>query len=469
MISIITVVKNGMPYIADALKSFDSQNFINKELIVVYSKSTDRTLEFLNLNKHKIDKLIIDDTGKNKFDAINLGIKHSSGKILGLLHADDFFYDCNTLSIVNNYFQKRSIDVLYGDCAFVDRFNITKVLRYWKSEPFSHNKLLKGWMPPHTTLFVKKKIIESYNTDYKYSSDFDFIINLFKKNYSVFYLNKIITIMRSGGDSAKFLMKKILEDYQIFKKNKLQIKFFFFKYLSKINQLFTKKPNLKKNIIIKEYLKKFLFINKIEQVNKKIRDRNFIICAFNFNIFSFFIKKISQKNDILLWCDGFWANFFLSYTPNKNIPGRVLFSFENIKKIRAKSKYVYFIGTIDQLLKRKLISNKIKYKFVHLKNNLTTDQIIYCMNNLTFIKNSLAILTFTSPKQEFVAEYLLFKKKISVICAGAAINMNLGKEKIAPFFVSYLKLEFLWRLQNNSLYRLKRLFTSVINCYNYKF
>lgn len=228
MISIITVVKNGMPYIADALKSFDSQNFINKELIVVYSKSTDRTLEFLNLNKHKIDKLIIDDTGKNKFDAINLGIKHSSGKILGLLHADDFFYDCNTLSIVNNYFQKRSIDVLYGDCAFVDRFNITKVLRYWKSEPFSHNKLLKGWMPPHTTLFVKKKIIESYNTDYKYSSDFDFIINLFKKNYSVFYLNKIITIMRSGGDSAKFLMKKILEDYQIFKKNKLQIKFFFF-------------------------------------------------------------------------------------------------------------------------------------------------------------------------------------------------------------------------------------------------
>jgi len=385
------------------------------------------------------------------------------------LHADDFFYDCNILSIVNNYFQKRSIDVLYGDCVFVDRFDVTKVLRYWKSETFSRNKLLKGWMPPHTTLFIKKKIIQSYNADYKYSSDFDFVINLFNKNYSFFYLNKIITIMRSGGDSGKFLIKKVLEDYKIFNKKKLKIKFFLIKYLSKINQLFIKKPNLKKNIVIKDYLKKFLFINNIEQINKKIRDRNFIICAFNFTIFSFLIKKIIDKNYILFWRDGFWANFFLRYTSNKSLPGRYLFSFENISKIKTKSKYVYIIGSIDQLLKIKLTSNKTKYKFVHLKNNLTVDQIIYYMNNFTFIKNSLAILTFSSPKQEFVAEYLLLKKKISVICAGAAINMNLGKEKIAPFYFQYLKLEFVWRLQNNTLFRLKRLFTSLIDCYKHNF
>ena len=469
MISIITVVKNGMPYIADALKSFESQNFLNKELIVVYSESTDRTLEFLNSNKHIIDKLIIDDTGKNKFDSINLGIKHSSGKILGLLHSDDFFYDYNTLSIVNNCFQKRSIDVLYGDCVFVDRFNISKVLRYWKSEQFSRNKLLKGWMPPHTTLFVKKKIIESYDVRYKYSSDFDFIISTFKKNYSFFYLNKIISIMRSGGDSTKFLLKKILEDYQIFKKNKLNTIFLLNKYLSKINQFFKKKVNLKKNFFIKEYLKKFLFITSVKEINKKIKDRNIIVCAFNFTFFSYYLNKFTRKDDILLWCDGFWSNFFLSFTSKRCIPGRDMFSFANIKKINTKSKNLYFIGTIDQLLKRKLTSYKIKCKFVPLKNNLNTEQIIYCINNFNFIKNSLAILTFTSPKQEFIAEYLFAEKKISVICAGAAINMNLGKEKIAPFIIQYLRLEFLWRLQNNSLYRFKRLILSVINCYKYKF
>lgn len=469
MISIITVVKNGMPYIADALRSFESQNFLNKELIVVYSESTDRTLEFLNHNKHRIDKLIIDDTGQNKFDSINLGIKHSSGKILGLLHADDFFYDYNTLSIVNNYFQKRSIDIFYGDCVFVDRFNISKVLRYWKSEPMKRNKLLRGWMPPHTTLFIKKKIIGSYDTKYKYSSDFDFIINIFKKNYNFFYLNKTISIMRSGGDSTKFIIKKVLEDYKIFKKNKLNIFFFIIKYLSKIKQFIVKKVNLKKNFIIREYLKKFLFINRVEQLNKKIRDRNFIICAFNFTLYSYLIKKIAQKDNILLWCDGFWANFFLTLTSSKSIPGRDMFSLENIKKIKPKSKYLYFIGTRNQFLERKLISNKIKYKFMPLKNNLTVDQIIYSIKNFTFKKNSLAFLSFTSPKQEFVAEYLLLEKKISVICAGAAVNMISGKEKIAPPFFLFLKLEFLWRLRNNSLYRLKRLILSVIHCYKYRY
>ena len=42
-ITIITAVKNGMPYIEDSINSFHSQNYKNKELIVVYSKSVDGT------------------------------------------------------------------------------------------------------------------------------------------------------------------------------------------------------------------------------------------------------------------------------------------------------------------------------------------------------------------------------------------------------------------------------------------
>ena len=47
-ISIITVVKNGMPYLADAIKSFYMQNYNNKELIIIYSKSNDDTEKYLN-------------------------------------------------------------------------------------------------------------------------------------------------------------------------------------------------------------------------------------------------------------------------------------------------------------------------------------------------------------------------------------------------------------------------------------
>ena len=55
-ISIITVVKNGMPYLIDCLKSFQLQNYSNKEHIIIYSNSDDGTKEFLLSKKNKIQK-----------------------------------------------------------------------------------------------------------------------------------------------------------------------------------------------------------------------------------------------------------------------------------------------------------------------------------------------------------------------------------------------------------------------------
>ena len=71
-ISIITVVKNGMPYLSEAISSFDSQTYINKEHIIVYSKSEDQTENFLLSLKNKRIK---DEKSNNKFGSLNLAIK----------------------------------------------------------------------------------------------------------------------------------------------------------------------------------------------------------------------------------------------------------------------------------------------------------------------------------------------------------------------------------------------------------
>jgi glycosyltransferase involved in cell wall biosynthesis len=52
-ISVITVVKNGMPYLSDCLKSFELQDYANKEHIIIYSNSNDATEEFLLSQKKK--------------------------------------------------------------------------------------------------------------------------------------------------------------------------------------------------------------------------------------------------------------------------------------------------------------------------------------------------------------------------------------------------------------------------------
>ena len=50
-ISVITVVKDGMPYLADCLRSFQLQNYPNKEHVIIYSNSNDGTEEFLKSKK----------------------------------------------------------------------------------------------------------------------------------------------------------------------------------------------------------------------------------------------------------------------------------------------------------------------------------------------------------------------------------------------------------------------------------
>ena len=67
-ISIITVVKDGMPFLKGAVESFDTQTYSNKEQIIVYSESEDETVKYLNnLNSSKI--IIKDQYSQNMYGA----------------------------------------------------------------------------------------------------------------------------------------------------------------------------------------------------------------------------------------------------------------------------------------------------------------------------------------------------------------------------------------------------------------
>ena len=99
-ISIITVVKNGMPHLKECINSLNKQTFKNFEHIIVYSQSNDGTFEFLRKCKKKI---IIDKKSRNKFGSLNKGINLAKGKYIGILHADDIFYEKNTFIYFNNF------------------------------------------------------------------------------------------------------------------------------------------------------------------------------------------------------------------------------------------------------------------------------------------------------------------------------------------------------------------------------
>ena len=245
-ITIVTAVKNGMPYLKDAIKSFELQDYKKKELIIVYSTSNDGTDNYLDSLKKKY-KIFLDKNTNNKFDAINIGIKKSTGDVIGLLHADDIFFDYKTLSKVADKIKKNKLDGAYGGVYFSKKNNLKIINRIWEAKNFQKKKLYYGWMPPHTSLFIKKNIftkIGLYSNKFRISSDYEFILRLFfNNNFKISSTNLIHTIMRDGGDSRKIklLLLKLIEDISILNKHQLSVFIIIAKILTKFNQFFKNK------------------------------------------------------------------------------------------------------------------------------------------------------------------------------------------------------------------------------------
>ena len=83
-ISIITVVKNDVQNIEKTIKSLLNQSYKNFEHIIIDGKSTDGTLSIIK--KYKNIKLV-SKKDKNLWEAMNSGIKHSKGDIIGILNS----------------------------------------------------------------------------------------------------------------------------------------------------------------------------------------------------------------------------------------------------------------------------------------------------------------------------------------------------------------------------------------------
>ena len=243
--SIITCVLNNSKNIKKSMFSFQNQNFQNKEHIIIDGGSTDGTVNIIKKNKKKNIKLI-SSSDKGIYDALNKGLKISNGKIIGILHSDDFYENKFVLKNVFNAFKSSDADLVYGDLLYISKNFPYRKIRYWRAGEFFKNNLNNGWMPPHPAVFIKSTVLKKiggYNLNYKISSDYDFLLRaLSNKNIKKYYLPKTLVKMRIGGksnNSLRNLMNKSLEDYQIIKKNKLGGIFTLFKKnYSKIRQFF---------------------------------------------------------------------------------------------------------------------------------------------------------------------------------------------------------------------------------------
>lgn len=249
--SIITATYNSESSVKDAVNSILSQDYNNFELIIIDGASKDKTVEFIKdiTVDSKVPVKIISEPDKGIYDALNKGIKNSTGDVIAFLHADDVYASSNVLKSVAAKFEESSVDSVYGDLEYVSKENTEKTIRFWKSGSFTHSKLKLGWMPPHPSFFVKKSVYDQFglfDLSFKIAADYDFMMRiLFKEKISTAYLPEVLVKMRVGGESNKSvsnIVRKSKEDLRAMKQNGLGgVPALFSKNIRKVPQFFTRK------------------------------------------------------------------------------------------------------------------------------------------------------------------------------------------------------------------------------------
>lgn len=217
--SIITVVLNDVKNIEKTILSVKNQTYKNYEHIIIDGKSSDGTVELIKKYSKTVNLYVKKD--KSLYQAINRGIKKSKGEIIFLIHSGDIFGDKNILKKVNRIFKKK-LDILSGNIQFYKEEE-QKIVRDWtiKLNKFNNINFFKV---PHTSLFIKKNLlnkIKNYSTNYKISSDLDFLIKLSKLRSNFYYLNQNIIYMKTGGlsTSVNKIILRYKEDIKILYKH----------------------------------------------------------------------------------------------------------------------------------------------------------------------------------------------------------------------------------------------------------
>jgi glycosyltransferase len=224
-ITIITVTYNSLGTLKEAYSSLLSQSHANWEWVLQDGASTDGTMEWVrSLNDPRI--LAQSEKDNGIYDALNKAVSRANGDWIGLLHSDDLYPHPDVLSHVMNLCE--SYNAVYGDLQYVQSVDTSKVLRNWKSGGFSKAKLVRGWMPPHPTLFLKKKLYDlvgEFDTQFNIAADYDFVLRVLSRpELRIIYLPEVLMLMRQGGASSKVtnLLQKSYQDFLVLQKNKFK-------------------------------------------------------------------------------------------------------------------------------------------------------------------------------------------------------------------------------------------------------
>ena len=218
-ISVITVAYQSAKTLEETMQSVLGQTYADVEYLVVDGGSTDGTVALLRQYEKAFGGRMrwVSEPDQGIYDAMNKGIRRSTGEIIGMINADDW-YEPTAVATVNQTMSRTKFDLFYAD------------LRMWMDETHSFIKHARNrryatsrdWN--HPTTFITKEMYQTYHyRNETIHDDYDLILRMKKDGVRIVVVNEVLANFRMNGVSHERRIGAALSrakiKYQIYRRN----------------------------------------------------------------------------------------------------------------------------------------------------------------------------------------------------------------------------------------------------------
>ena len=162
LLTVLMVVKNGMPYLQDSIESIINQTYKDFDFLVIDNNSQDNTFDYLESIKDKRIRLLKFNDG-NIIESLNFGLAQINTRYTGIMDADDIA-DLNRLYnqiqfLENNF----SVGLVGSSITF---FTDSKK-RYWKinlpleSKEIKYGLMNDKYVLSHPTITYRTELVKN--------------------------------------------------------------------------------------------------------------------------------------------------------------------------------------------------------------------------------------------------------------------------------------------------------------------
>ena len=290
LVSVIMNCYDGESYLAEAVKSVLNQTYKNFEVIFWDNQSRDKSAIIYKSFKDKRLKYYYAKNHTSLYDARNLAIKKSKGKLIAFLDVDDLWTE-NKLYLQVQKLKNEKIGLVYSNYYFLNQVTGSQKIAYKKKLPegMLYEQLQKdycvgiGTVVMRKSIFFRQKIF--FNKKFNIIGDLDLFIRI---SQNIFFASIQLPLLiyrihnKSYSNNNYHMYIKELKFW--LKNQKVSYKDRFFYVREKILYMETIL-----NILNKKYISSLKNIFYISSVKKKIKLFTFLFIP------PFILKKLKDN------------------------------------------------------------------------------------------------------------------------------------------------------------------------------